>query len=202
MEITPESLKERYRRMENHELVKLHRKGSLTDLAMNALTEELQSRGITDEVRAKYESEIQSEDLADDYLASLGSRLGAQLIDSLIAALLLVIFMSIANIEMLSLAAGIAAFLGYKLLSDALPNGQSIGKMALNIAVVDKKTNKPCTISKSLFRNITLVFLGFIDWLFIFGRNRQRLGDMIAGTVVISAKARAKLAKKPHAHIF
>ena len=191
MEITTESLKERYRRMENHELVELHRRGSLTDLAMSALTEELQSRGITDEVRAKIESEIQSENLADDYLASLGSRLGAQLIDDLIAILLLVIFLSIGNIEMLSLA-GIAAFLGYILLSDALPNGQSIGKMALKIAVVDKKTNKPCTIWKSLFRNITLVFLGFIDWLFIFGRNRQRLGDMIAGTVVVNAKARAE----------
>jgi uncharacterized RDD family membrane protein YckC len=177
--------------MENHELVELHRRGSLTDLAMSALTEELQSRGITDEVRAKIESEIQSENLANDYLASLGSRLGAQLIDDLIAILLLVISLSIGNIEMLSLA-GIAAFLGYILLSDALPNGQSIGKMALKIAVVDKKTNKPCTIWKSLFRNITLVFLGFIDWLFIFGRNRQRLGDMIAGTVVVNAKARAE----------
>lgn len=177
--------------MENHELVELRRRGSLTDLAMSALTEELQSRGITDEVRAKIESEIQSENLADDYLASLGSRLGAQLIDNLIAILLLVIFISIGNIEILSLA-GIAAFLGYILLSDALPNGQSIGKMALKIAVVDKKTNKSCTIWKSLFRNITLVFLGIIDWILIFGTNRQRLGDMIAGTVVVNAKARAE----------
>lgn len=191
MEITTESLKEHYSRMENHELVELRRRGSLTDLAMSALTEELQSRGITDEVRAKIESEIQSENLADDYLASLGSRLGAQLIDNLIAILLLVIFISIGNIEILSLA-GIAAFLGYILLSDALPNGQSIGKMALKIAVVDKKTNKSCTIWKSLFRNITLVFLWIIDWILIFGTNRQRLGDMIAGTVVVNAKARAE----------
>ncbi len=54
-------------------------------------------------------------------------------------------------------------------------------------AVVDARTGQPCTFGQSFVRNLLLSILGFIDWLFIFGRKRQRLGDMAAPTLVIKS---------------
>jgi hypothetical protein len=34
-------------------------------------------------------------------------------------------------------------------------------------------------------RNISLLILTWIDWIFIFGERRQRLGDKLANTVVV-----------------
>jgi uncharacterized RDD family membrane protein YckC len=55
----------------------------------------------------------------------------------------------------------------------------------MGTAVVDAATGRPCTFGKSFLRNFLLVVLGFIDWIFIFGRRRQRLGDMAANTLVV-----------------
>ena len=73
----------------------------------------------------------------------------------------------------------------YLLLADALPGGRSLGKRMLGISVVSEASGRPCTITQSLVRNLLVVFLGPIDWLFIFGRKHQRLGDKVAGTIVI-----------------
>lgn len=34
-------------------------------------------------------------------------------------------------------------------------------------------------------RNLLVVFMGPVDWLFILGRKHERLGDKVAGTIVI-----------------
>lgn len=78
--------------------------------------------------------------------------------------------------------------LGYLLLADGMEGGQSFGKRLLGMRVVDAKTGKPCSFGRSLLRNFTLTLLGPIDWVFIFGQRRQRLGDKLAGTVVIAAE--------------
>ena len=57
----------------------------------------------------------------------------------------------------------------------------------MNTAVVDGTNGRPCTFGQSFVRNFFLSLLGPIDWLFIFGRRRQRLGDRIAATIVIDA---------------
>ena len=81
--------------------------------------------------------------------------------------------------------AGMFFGLIYVLLADGLPGGQSFGKRINNTAVVDAETGAPCTFGQSFVRNIILTVLGIIDWLFIFGKKRQRLGDKAAGTVVV-----------------
>lgn len=53
--------------------------------------------------------------------------------------------------------------------------------------VVSEKTGASCTFGQSLLRNILLMVLGPLDWIFIFGERRQRLGDKLAGTIVIIA---------------
>ena len=39
-------------------------------------------------------------------------------------------------------------------------------------------------------RNFLLSLLSLIDWIFIIGHNRQRLGDMVASTAVIQVDFR------------
>ena len=72
----------------------------------------------------------------------------------------------------------------YFFFADGLHEGQSFAKRWLGIRVVDAKTGAPCTSWQSFGRNVFTI-LGPLDWIFIFGERRQRLGDKPAGTIVI-----------------
>jgi uncharacterized RDD family membrane protein YckC len=74
---------------------------------------------------------------------------------------------------------------GYYLFSDALPNGQSLGKKLLGMSVIDERSYLNCNLYQSFMRNITTPFLNVLDWIFIFFGSRKRLGDMLASTIVI-----------------
>lgn len=80
----------------------------------------------------------------------------------------------------------VVAAVGYALFADALPGGQSLGKRLLAIRVVDEKSGAACSYWQSFVRNLVLGMLNFIDWLFIFGLRRQRLGDLAARTIVVN----------------
>jgi uncharacterized RDD family membrane protein YckC len=124
-------------------------------------------------------------------LASRGSRLGAQILDSFIA------FVPLFGVAILAGAApglfevllvpAILLVPLYILFADAFPGGQSYGKRLVGIAVVDKWSGAPCTAWQSFLRNVLLAVLGFFDWVFIFGEKHQRLGDMAAETIVVEA---------------
>ena len=75
---------------------------------------------------------------------------------------------------------------GYILFADGMRGGQSLGKRWMGMVVIDAKSGEPCSYGKSFLRNLTLVLLGPLDWIFIFGDSRRRLGDRLAGTVVVS----------------
>ena len=122
-------------------------------------------------------------------LASLPQRLAAQFLDGLvasvpvIAAFLVTFVLDRAGIVLIVLTC-IFAFL-YTLLADGLEGGQSYGKRLVGIRVVSMRTGAPCSFGQSFVRNLLLMILGPIDWIFIFGARRQRLGDKAAGTIVI-----------------
>lgn len=84
------------------------------------------------------------------------------------------------------LALGSAA--AYYLFSDALPNGQSLGKKLLGMSVIDEQSHLNCNLYQSFIRNITTPCLSIVDWIFIFFGSRKRLGDMLASTIVIRCK--------------
>ena len=120
-------------------------------------------------------------------LAHPGKRFQGQFIDGLVAYLLG--FVSFYLLDMfigreLAVYSGLAVGVTYFLLSDALPNGQSIGKKILNMRVVNKKTKESCSLFQSFLRNVTFP-LGLFDWMFIFFGSHRRLGDFIASTIVI-----------------
>ena len=127
-------------------------------------------------------------DMTEPPLASLGDRLVGQIIDDCVAFILaFVCGVGFMNTDLAEQArtAGLFVALAYLLLSDSFGRGQSYGKRPLGIAVVDSTTGQPCKAWQSLLRNVLLLALGPVDWVFIFGSTRRRLGDFAAGTKVI-----------------
>lgn len=57
--------------------------------------------------------------------------------------------------------------------------------MILLPTVVDVRTNQPCKYSQSVLRNASLMALSILDAVFIFGKQRRRLGDFLASTKVV-----------------
>ena len=122
-------------------------------------------------------------------LGSLSDRLLGQILDSfvaigaiVVAAILTVVSPRIGAIAMI---AAIVYAIFYILFSDGFAGGQSYGKRVAHTAVIDATTGKPCTFGQSFLRNLLLTLLGIIDWVFIFGKKRQRLGDKAANTIVV-----------------
>ncbi len=111
-----------------------------------------------------------------------------QFLDSLIYGVIAIIPMMILDIilpEEYAVVLGILPALWYLLFQDGMPEGQSLGKKGVDTRVLDAKTGRPCTYGQSFIRNISLIVLNWIDWIFIFGEKHQRLGDKLAGTVVV-----------------
>jgi uncharacterized RDD family membrane protein YckC len=123
-------------------------------------------------------------------LGSLSNRLLGQILDSFVAigAFLLagILYAVSPTIGGVALIAAIVYAIFYILFADGFEGGQSYGKRVAHTAVIDATTGKPCTFGQSFLRNLLLGLLGIIDWVFIFGKKRQRLGDKAANTIVVN----------------
>lgn len=146
-------------------------------------------------------------------LASLGSRAMAAIIDIIVVVFLLFLLMRLTTfLGMVSegLAMGIMTFaltfgfLIYNSLFEGLWNGQTLGKKAASIRVrmVD---GTPVTFTAAFFRNLLrpadfLPVLYGVGIITIFmNRKSQRLGDLAAGTLVVTEpKAVPRFAPSPH----
>lgn len=123
-------------------------------------------------------------------LASRWTRFLGQMIDASIAGVPMFVatsvmrFSDVPPFPLLVLGAAWSFF--YLFLADGLHEGQSFAKQLLGVRVVHAETGAPCTFGKSFVRNIFTI-LGPIDWIFIFGERHQRLGDKVAGTIVVVA---------------
>ena len=133
----------------------------------------------------------QSSDLhtSEVMLASIPQRLLGQMIDGLVGiAPLLLLMVPLDDRTTRVVGIGwILWMLFHYLLADGLPNGQSLGKRVVGTRVVSVSTGEPCTYLQSFVRNLLLAILGPLDWVFMFGSRRQRLGDMSARTIVVDA---------------
>ena len=67
---------------------------------------------------------------------------------------------------------------------DGLSHGQGPGKKLLSLQVLQLKNGKPCTVKDSFIRRLTSIFQP-LDSLWTFGKERQRMGDKLAETVVV-----------------
>ncbi len=108
-------------------------------------------------------------------------------INVLVAAQVLLVFLlgPLGNNNPDTLALGGIALWGTGMsLMDGFKNGQGLGKKLLSLQVLKLKDGKPCTFKESFIRRLTSVFQP-LDSLWTLGKNRQRMGDKFAETVVV-----------------
>lgn len=135
-------------------------------------------------------SDIQSFPIKSNLItASIGKRFSAQFIDELIAAFfgysaMLVLMKLLTDESSIPMVTMIIIIIGYTLFADGMFSGQSIGKKVMKLFVVRVGTNAPCTYGLSIVRNITYL-IGIFDLVTIFGAQKRRVGDYLAGTKVL-----------------
>lgn len=86
----------------------------------------------------------------------------------------------------------IALWLTYDFLCEAL-TGQTLGKALFGLRVV-RKDGAPLNLAAVATRNVLRLVDWSIGWIFVLAtRGRQRLGDVVAGTVVAGAEGRGHI---------
>jgi uncharacterized RDD family membrane protein YckC len=124
--------------------------------------------------------------------AGFWRRFGAYFLDSLILAVPVVIVSLITNQAVGNLASVVFA-LAYFSYFEGGPTGQTLGKRALGIRVIDFKAGGPIGYGRGLLRTVArylsaiVVFLGYL-WM-LWDPEKQTWHDKIAGTVVVPVDA-------------
>lgn len=135
-------------------------------------------------------------------LASFGDRMVAFLVDLLVLVawwIVVAFIVSLADIN----SGGVFAvlvfvpFFFYHLFCELLMNGQSVGKRTAKVRVV-RLDGRQATIGQYMLRWLlrpvdSLYFIGVI--VILLNGKGQRLGDIVAGTTLVSVKARRSLAE-------
>ena len=140
--------------------------------------------------------------------ARLGARFLAYILDGLMATIPAAFIIGIGvalmprhggngAVAAVAILIGVAWWLYYSFAKDGWTGGQSLGKRATDLMVVDVRTNQPCTVGQSALRALILLLLNCIPglgWLIepivVFAsENGRRLGDLAAGTQVIDTSA-------------
>lgn len=181
-------LREYYERQDTEELLEFATK-DLTDEARVVLNQVLRDRQVSPEEVTKFLKVVDKQRVDErefnEQLSEPPARLLAFLIDGIACSM--IVYLLSSPLAFISEAVQNFVFLGmfwsYMLVRDALP-GQGLGKRLMKLRVTDSETGKKCSWSQSFWRNVShFVFL--IDAIFILGKKRMRLGDIIAGTVVV-----------------
>jgi uncharacterized RDD family membrane protein YckC len=123
--------------------------------------------------------------------ASFGQRLGAYLIDVILIGIVIGILTVILKTP--GYFIGIAIGLAYFIYFEGSPSGQTLGKQALGIRVIDYSTGGPLGYGKSFLRYVgriasgAICALGYL-WM-LWDKEKQTWHDKIAGTVVVPVSA-------------
>jgi len=152
---------------------------------------------------------------SDHLETPLGSRIAAYLLDTLIAIgmslpAFICFFLGMQAIQQYKLEIGTFLLIGavlfyfiplcYSLFKDGLGKGQSWGKKALGLQVIQEESHEPCSYKKSFVRNGVMFLLNLVPILgflieplfFISTVDGKRLGDKAAKTIVIEINKKHK----------
>lgn len=142
------------------------------------------------------------------FKAPIGSRLAAALLDGLILIGLTIpaviafvgaFISAYGNNEEQAIAlcvlGGLLTLLplGFQFIKDSFGKGQSPGKKAMKLMVIDLDTNMPCNKQKSFLRNLVALLIGMVPFvgsliepiMVLATDDGRRLGDRAANTMVI-----------------
>jgi uncharacterized RDD family membrane protein YckC len=141
-------------------------------------------------------------------LARMPSRALAATLDALLQLIVLGVLISVL-VSFLSeaneaLAAGVIVvtlvlvLVGYRLTMETLTRGQTLGKMALGLRVV-RDDGSAIRFRQALVRTLLWIFVDFAPWFAccpgivssLMNKQGKRIGDMLAGTVVIRERHQA-----------
>ena len=197
---TVDAFRVQYSRSSDAELAQLAAAGAenLRPEAWQALNEELQRR------RGYGPPRLTTTRYAK---APIGSRFVAYLIDMFVAAVPAVAAAGYAfsrvsraqpmdSTTIIFVVAAVLWGLYYGFAKDGFEGGQSFGKKALDLMVVNIITHQPCSLGESFVRGIIQTLLGLIPVVGIFiepiailvNDDGRRLGDRAAGTQVIETR--------------
>ena len=150
-------------------------------------------------------------------LAGAGSRFGAFIIDFFIQIIAILIFawitisvsgglfspigfgIDISGTVLAILLIGFfVIYMGYFIFLETIMNGQTIGKRILGLRVI-QENGEPAGFFQILIRgflrsSVDMMYVGV--FIILFSKQHKRLGDMVAGTIVISEKS-AKIDEIP-----
>ena len=141
-----------------------------------------------------------SQNVTIDYpVAGLGERIAARLIDILFFVILYILFILLGLISsvikgemviMVLLVIYMIGYVFYNLVFEIFLNGQSIGKRFLKIKVISLDGSQPSLgqyFMRWLFRLVDFVMTLQVGGLISIAvtENKQRIGDVVAGTTVI-----------------
>ena len=143
-------------------------------------------------------------------LAGVGSRIAAQLIDGLIVAVaefvVLVVFVAVAQSAnnptdataavLGAVGAVLVVNLGYFTVFEIATGGRTPGKSTVGIRVMSANGGTP-TVGQFVIRNVArlldyLLYIGAV--VMFFDKRSRRIGDILAGTVVVHAKQQVTFA--------
>lgn len=123
--------------------------------------------------------------------ASFGQRLGAYLIDVII--IVVVVLALYAILKVAGYVIGIALSIAYFIYFEGSDSGQTFGKRALGIRVVDYSTGGPLGYGKSFLRYIGRIASGAICYLgyfwMLWDKERQTWHDKLIKDVVVPTSA-------------
>ncbi|MFZ1799612.1 MAG: RDD family protein [Chitinophagaceae bacterium] len=144
-----------------------------------------------------------------DYeLAGLSDRIFARLLDYLCIAGYVILILAIigfgnfdsflSNNTWIFIIVLVIPVVFYHLICETMFNGQSVGKMALNIRVISLNGNQPALsqyLMRWLFRLVDFTLSGNLLAVIMVAASEkhQRLGDIVAGTVVIKTKPKTNI---------
>jgi len=199
MEITTvKQAEETYKQWHRDFVIEEHLQKRTNAEVQQVLRNELERRKITAEdiqkIIKKYKLDEYPMGLTYANLSLRADRVIAELIDAFYVFCAYVLIFTIVRLLNIGESAGVQllllTWLSYFLIKDALPNGQSFGKKSMQIKVVSIRTGKNCSLLQSLVRNIVFFVpvLSIADLLWIGRHERQRIGDVLAGTIVIDIK--------------
>jgi len=121
--------------------------------------------------------------------ATFGQRLGAYLIDVVLANVVTFLLTAFVRGTGLSLVLSILITLGYFSLFEGSGSGQTVGKRLIGIRVVDFETGEPITYGRAFARNAVrfvsglVLLLGYL-WM-LWDSDGQTWHDKIASTTVV-----------------